>query len=121
MRIKLDENIALSPAIRLTELGHDIHTVLEEGLSGRDDREVWMAAQTEGRFLITQDLDFSDQRRFAAGSHAGMLLVRLPDSEQWRVADYLVAWFSTPDAGTWERCFVVATPTKVRVQRPAEP
>jgi len=73
------------------------------------------------RFLITQELDFSDRRRFAAGTHAGALLVRLPDAEQWRIADYLVAWFSTPDANTWDRCFVVATPNKVRVLRPLKP
>jgi predicted nuclease of predicted toxin-antitoxin system len=121
MRIKLDENIATSAADRLRELGHDVHTVIEEELSGHVDSEVWAAAQREGRFLITQDLDFSDQRVFAAGSHAGVLLVRLPDAEQWRISDYLVAWFSAPDASTWERCFVVATPTKVRVRRPLSP
>jgi predicted nuclease of predicted toxin-antitoxin system len=121
MRIKLDENIAGSAAARLTVLGHDVHTVIEEQLSGRIDSEVWAAAQLEERFLITQDLDFSDRRRFAAGSHAGVLLVRLPDSEQWRITDYLVAWLSTPDASTWERCFVVATPNKVRVRRPPGP
>jgi len=118
MRIKLDENIADSAAVRLTALGHDVHTVLQEGLSGHTDREVWEATQEEGRFLITQDLDFSDERRFAAGSHAGILLVRLPDVEQWRISDYLSAWFSTPEVGTWDRCFIVATPHKVRVRRP---
>jgi predicted nuclease of predicted toxin-antitoxin system len=66
MRLKLDENIPASTAIRLTALGHDVHTVLEEGLSGRPDNDVWQAAQTEARFLVTQDLDFSDERRFAA-------------------------------------------------------
>lgn len=121
MRIKLDENIAASAAVRLTALGHDVHTVIEEELSGRVDSEVWAAAQLEERFLVTQDLDFSDKRRFAAGSHAGVLLVRLPDAEQWRISDYLVAWLSTPDASTWERCFVVATPNKVRVRRPPGP
>jgi predicted nuclease of predicted toxin-antitoxin system len=121
MRIKLDENIAGSAAGRLTELGHDVHTVIDEQLGGRIDSEVWAAAQQEERFLITQDLDFSDRRRFAAGTHAGVLLVRLPDAEQWRIADYLVAWLSTPDASTWDRCFVVATPNKVRVLRPLEP
>lgn len=120
MRIKLDENIAESARGRLTALGYDVHTVLDEGLSGHADGEVWMAAQTEERFLITQDLDFSDERRFAAGSHAGVLLVRLPDAEQWRISDYLAAWFSTSDADSWERCFVVATPNKVRVRRPLE-
>ena len=100
MRIKLDENIAGSAAERLTELGHDVHTVIDEQLGGRIDSEVWAAAQQEERFLITaQDLDFSDRRRFAgAGTHAGVLLVRLLDAEQWRIADYLVAWLSTPDA-----------------------
>ena len=121
MRIKLDENIAASAAVRLTALGHDVHTVIEEELGGRIDSEVWTAAQLEGRFLITQDLDFSDARRFAAGNHAGVLLVRLPDAEQWRITDYLVAWFSAPDASTWERCFIVATPNKVRVRRPPGP
>jgi predicted nuclease of predicted toxin-antitoxin system len=118
MRIKLDENIAASSAVRLTALGHDVHTVIEEELGGRADSDIWTAAQLEERFLITQDLDFSDSRRFAPGSHAGVLLVRLPDAEQWRISDYLVAWLSTPDASTWERCFVVATPNKVRVRRP---
>lgn len=97
MKIKLDENIAVSAAVRLTALGHEVHTVLDEGLSGHDDSEVWAAAQDEERFLITQDLDFSDLRRFTPGSHAGLLLVRLPDAEQWRIADYLGAWFSTPE------------------------
>lgn len=120
MRIKLDENIAESAVNRLTALGHDVHTVIEEDLSGHIDNEVWAAAQREDRFLVTQDLDFSDRRRFAAGNHAGVLLVRLPDAEQWRITDYLVAWLSTPDASTWERCFVVATPNKVRVSRPLE-
>lgn len=118
MKIKLDENIATSAAGRLRGLGHDVHTVLDERLGGRPDHEVWVAAQAENRFLVTQDLDFSDQRRFAAGSHSGVLLVRIPDDEQWRIADYLTAWFSAPDAGTWGRCFVVATPNKVRVRRP---
>jgi predicted nuclease of predicted toxin-antitoxin system len=121
VRLKLDENIAASAAVRLSALGHDVHTVLDEGLGGRSDVDVWGAAQAELRLLVTQDLDFSDERRFAAGTHAGILLVRLPDAEQWRVSDYLVAWFSASDASSWERCFVVATPNKVRVRRPVPP
>jgi len=46
-------------------------------LAGRNDDEVWEAAQAANRFLITQDLDFSDVRRFTPGTHAGLLLVRL--------------------------------------------
>jgi predicted nuclease of predicted toxin-antitoxin system len=74
----------------LAVLGFDVDTVLDEGLSGHADDSVWAAAQREQRFLVTQDLDFSDSRRFAPRTHAGILIVRLPDSEQWRVADHLV-------------------------------
>jgi hypothetical protein len=38
-----------------------------------------------------------------------VLIVRLPDSEQWRVGDHLVGWFSDTKVRTWDRCMVVAT------------
>ena len=118
MRVKLDENIPHTVRNRLAPLGLEVDTVLDEGLGGRRDEEVWAAAQAEQRLLVTQDLDFSDRRAFAPGTHWGILLVRLPDAEQWRVGDYVVAWLSSSDASSWSRCFVVATPTKVRVLRP---
>jgi predicted nuclease of predicted toxin-antitoxin system len=78
MKIKLDENLPLHLAAALGSLGHDVHTTSSEGLTGRADLDIWGAAQAESRFLITQDLDFSDIRRFTPGSHASILLVRLP-------------------------------------------
>ena len=118
MKIKLDENIPHSVRRRISAEALDIDTVLDEGLGGRRDHEVWTAAQAAGRFLVTQDLDFSDTRKFAPGTHHGLLIVRLPDSEQWRIGDYVTAWLSSPDLATWTGCLVVATPTKVRVLRP---
>lgn len=60
MRIKLDENLPAILASDLARLGHDIDTVPREGLKGHLDTEIWEAAQRAWRFLITQDLDFSD-------------------------------------------------------------
>lgn len=119
MKVKLDENLPVTAALRLREQGHDVDTVHDEGLVGRSDDVVWSAAQAEGRFLVTQDLDFSDTRKFVPDTHHGVLLVRLPDTEQWRASDYLYAWFGSPEVESWARCVVVATPTKVRVLRPA--
>jgi predicted nuclease of predicted toxin-antitoxin system len=117
LKLKLDENLPTSAAPRLAALGFDVHTVLDEGLGGENDTRVWAAAQAEARFLVTCDLDFSDVRTFAPGSHHGLLIVRLPDSEQWRTADHLVAWFSDLDARSWAGYLVVATMHKVRVVR----
>ena len=100
---------------RLAALGFDVQTVLGEGLGGHSDADVWAAAQAERRLLVTQDLDFSDARRYAPGTHAGVLLVRLPDHEQWRVSDFVVGWLTAPEAQHWSGCFVVATAARIRV------
>lgn len=78
MRIKLDENLPHRLVALLTELGHDVDTVPDEELAGQDDGVVWEATQTHGRFLITQDLDFSDARKYVPGKHHG-LRVKRPD------------------------------------------
>lgn len=70
MKLKLDENLPASAAPRLAALGHDVHTVLDESLGGKQDTVVWAAAQAEGRMLVTCDLDFSDVRTFAPGTHS---------------------------------------------------
>ncbi len=118
MKLKLDENIPARACVRLAALGLDVDTAVQEGLGGKPDAAVWEAAQQAGRFLVTQDLDFSDVRRFEPGTHHGLLLVRLPDAEQWRIADFVVGWLSSPAAASWGRCFVVASPSRIRVLRP---
>ncbi|HLZ13455.1 MAG TPA: DUF5615 family PIN-like protein [Candidatus Acidoferrum sp.] len=86
MKIKLDENLPQQIAPVLRGLGHDVHTLTEEGLAGRRDDDVWLATQNESRFLITQDLDFSDLRKFAPGTHEGVLLLRLRSPDRKNLA-----------------------------------
>jgi predicted nuclease of predicted toxin-antitoxin system len=95
--------------------------VAQEGLTGRRDPDVWLAAQRSGRFFITQDLDFSDVRQFAPGTHAGLLLVRLAKPGRLALAQRIVQVFGSADAYSWSGCFVVATDVKLRVHRPVKP
>lgn len=118
MKIKLDENMPATLATRLQALGHNVDTTPSEGLTGRDDNEVWHAAQQAERFLITQDLDFSDLRRFEPGKHRGILLVRLRIPERARVIDRVCALFAAEPVSEWTGCFIVATDSKVRVRGP---
>jgi predicted nuclease of predicted toxin-antitoxin system len=117
MKIKLDENLPARLLPILEDLGHDVDTVPGEHLSGRPDVEVWQAARAEGRFLITQDLDFSDARQFAPGTHPGLLLVRLREPGSHALARAIAA--VAGEIGAWGRCFVVLTEHKIRVKRPA--
>jgi predicted nuclease of predicted toxin-antitoxin system len=77
LKIKLDENLPDRLVAALTALGHDIDTVYAERLNGQIDPSVWTATQAAHRFFITQDLDFSDIRRYTPGTHAGLVLGNL--------------------------------------------
>lgn len=119
MKVKLDENLPLRLRDALRLLGHDADTVPDEGLGGRDDESVWRAAQAEGRFLVTQDLDFSDIDRFQPGTHAGVMLVRLREPSANVLLARITNAFQQDDAEHWRGCFVVLGERKLRVRRPA--
>jgi predicted nuclease of predicted toxin-antitoxin system len=120
MRIKLDENLPFSLVSILTALGHEVHTVAQEHLSGSKDNELWQAAQRESLFLMTQDLDFSDIRRFTPGTHCGLLLVRLRSPDRASLIQRISQVFRTEDVSTWAGCFVVVSEHKLRVVRTAQ-
>jgi predicted nuclease of predicted toxin-antitoxin system len=118
MRIKLDENLPSILADRLKSLGHDVHTLHDEKLVGLSDDKIWLASQKESRFLITQDLDFSDLRRFIPGTHNGILLVRLRLPKRADLISRVAQLFEKQNVESWVGCFVVATDLKLRVIRP---
>ena len=117
MRIKLDENLPGRLVSLLTQLGHDVDTVSAEGIVGQDDDVIWRAAQADRRFLVTQDLDFSDARKYAPGTHHGLLLVRLPQPGRGALFERVATLFEGEDVESWASCMVTATLRKVRVTR----
>jgi predicted nuclease of predicted toxin-antitoxin system len=128
VKVKLDENIPVSLIEALTLLGHDVQTVIGQGLTGRTDREIWTQCQLEDRLLITQDLDFSDSRKFQPGSHAGIVLVRLQNPGRVALFNSLISIFRNHDVQAWKGALssfqkqkfeLGATKSSLRV-RPAE-
>ena len=118
MKIKLDENLPEALVVQLAELGHEVDNVRLENLAGRPDPAVWRAAQAAGRFFVTQDLDFSDIRQFAPGTHHGLMLVRLREPGQLALAAKISEVFALPEAETWRGAFVLLTDNKLRVRLP---
>lgn len=116
MKVKLDENSSSRLIKDLRVQGYEVDTVSDEGLTRGADVDVWRATQAEQRFPITQDMDFSDVRIFAPGTHAGLLLVRLrePGGNALLKAVSRVA----VEIRTWAGCFVVLTDRKLRIRRP---
>lgn len=118
MRIKLDENLPAALTTDLSQLGHNVDSVFTESLKGRPDKEIWNAAQQAERFLITQDLDFSDVRRYPPKEHPGVLIIRLRDPGRTALAARVLSIFETEPVEQWSGCIAVATARKIRVRRP---
>ena len=95
-----------------------MHTVRGENLTGRDDDVIFRAAFDEGRLLITQDLDFSDIRRFKPGTHPGIVLVRLRDPNRRKLIERLTTTLQSHDIQSWAGCFVVIGDVRLRMMRP---
>jgi predicted nuclease of predicted toxin-antitoxin system len=102
MNLKLDENLPRTLCTELTGLGHGVHSVFEEQLTGHPDADIWKAPQREGRFLITQDLDFSDTRKFIPGCHHGILLIRLSSPSRSNPTFRLRQIFESENVEDWK-------------------
>ena len=117
MKVKADENIPFRLVAALRDAGHDVQTVPEEGLTSRPDMDIWSAARREGRLLITQDLDFSDMRRFQPGTHPGLLVVRLRAPGAVALAARVSAALKTTPLESLAGCLAVLTERKLRIKR----
>jgi predicted nuclease of predicted toxin-antitoxin system len=88
-----------------------VDTVADEGLAGKPDIDVWIATQKKGRFLITQNHDFSDSL-FQPGTHASLLLVRVREPGVNALLQQVGKAFQDNPPESWAGCFVVLTRTQ---------
>lgn len=77
MRFKLDENLHGEIAEVLRHGGHDALTVFDQGLRGRDDRDIAEVCRREARVLISLDLDFANILDYPPEQYPGLIVLRL--------------------------------------------
>jgi predicted nuclease of predicted toxin-antitoxin system len=71
VKFKLDENIGRRGLESLKASGHDVMTVVEQGLRHITDEELFEICSAEGRTLVTLDRDFDlSPRLLRPSSHA---------------------------------------------------
>ena len=78
MKVKLDENLARQVAELFRIHGHDVRTVPEEQLCAAADEDLIQTCRTEGRCLVSLDLDFGNPLLFKPNQFAGIAVLRLP-------------------------------------------
>lgn len=62
LKVITDENLPGRAVQFLKEHGYDAASVVELGMSGWKDSQLWIAVQNDERFLITADKGFGDIR-----------------------------------------------------------
>ena len=118
MRIKLDESIPGAIAGVVRARGHDVDTVIEESLGGRDDPTVLAAATNDGRLLITLDRGFGDVRAYPPGTHPGIVVLRPDDQRVPTVTDTIESLLDHHDIAALAGCITVVQRNLLRVRRP---
>jgi predicted nuclease of predicted toxin-antitoxin system len=118
MRLKLDENFGRRLASLLQTDGHDVETVPGEGLSGSRDTTVYAACQTEGRTLVTLDLDFSNPFRFPPEDTEGILVIRPRRATLSAIEATLVSVMPQLKSRSLKGLLWVVEPGRIRVYDP---
>lgn len=78
MKVKLDENLGALGETFLRTHGVDVCTVADQGMRGSHDSKILRACVSEGRCLVTLDLDFANPLQYRPAAYAGIVVVRIP-------------------------------------------
>jgi predicted nuclease of predicted toxin-antitoxin system len=116
MKFKIDENIPLEVSMFLSDNDYDCSSVYDEQLGGADDAVISLACKTEGRILITFDLDFADIRAYPPDECAGIIVLRLNKQDKisvLKVMGKLLPHLKVNDA---DKSLWIVDDSKIRVR-----
>lgn len=88
---KIDENLPIEIRELLRRGGFDALTVVDQNLGGHPDPDVAAVCRSEGRVLLTFDLDFADTTRYPPADYAGIIVLRLTRQDKVHVVDVVTA------------------------------
>jgi predicted nuclease of predicted toxin-antitoxin system len=110
-----DENIEAEIVVRLRAEGLAIDFILESR-KGWEDEEILALASDQGALLLTSDKDFGGLVYHKLHNHAGVVLLRLPDTLTPEQKAELVSEVFRLHASELPGRFTVVTPTSVRIR-----
>jgi predicted nuclease of predicted toxin-antitoxin system len=121
LSVVLDENIPPAVVNYLLRKRPDwtIRHVREIGLRGASDKAVFDWAQKNKSIVITFDEDFADARMFPAGTHAGVIRLRVWPTTVEATEAGLDRLLNTTEDSTLVGSLIVVDRARVRVRRSA--
>lgn len=117
LKVAVDEDLPRQAVLLLREHGYDAASVVEMGLGGWKDPQLWIVIQKDERFLVTADKGFGDIRTYPPGGHFGVLLLR-PDEDGIRpVLELLEQVLDSYKLDDLVGTTTVATPRGIRMRK----
>ena len=116
MKFLADMGISPDTVAWLRQLGHDAAHLHAQGLDRLPDAEILVKARTEGRVLLTSDLDFG---YLLAVSHAqlpSVIIFRLTDMRPNSVNFYLEQVLKQSNQELERGAIAIVTERKIRVR-----
>jgi predicted nuclease of predicted toxin-antitoxin system len=115
--VKVDENLPADVRNLLKGRGYDAVNVLDQGMGGTSDDELWQTIQQEGRFLVTGDKGFADIRKFRPGRDTGIILLRPRRSGRQPVVELTQQLLDEYELGDLASKLVVVSPSGIRIHQ----
>jgi len=119
-RFLVDEDMPRSTSVVLREAGHEVEDVRDAGLRGCTDEEVIAYARARGAVLITADKGFANILRFPLGTHAGILVQRMPNELSVpELNRRLLQALMRMEGEDLRGLLIIVEPHRIRIRRPA--
>lgn len=121
LRILFDQNIppVICEFVRKRKPDWEVRHVNDVGLQGAPDEVIFRWAQSDLSIVITFDEDFADARMYPAGSHAGVVRLRVWPTTIENTERALVRLFDSVGEEDLQGSLVIIDEAKIRVRRSA--
>ena len=116
MRFLADMGVAQRIVEWLRAEGHDAVHLREEGLQRMPNGAIFEKAISEGRIVLTFDLDFGEIVALAGGRRTGMVLFRLHNTRTPHVVDRLRKVLRTSGQALGQGAIVVVEESRHRIR-----
>ena len=118
-RFLIDEDVPRSTARALRTAGYEAEDVRDVGLRGHPDSEVFAYAQAQAAILISCDKGFTNLLNFPVGSHAGIVVIRIPDeTPPAELNKKLLRAIAQLQPEPLHGCLVIVGIGRIRLRRP---
>ena len=116
MKFLFDENISVKHAVELRANSYDAVSVLEVGLSGRSDGEIWKYCLKEKRIIVTLDSDFSNILKYQIRESSGVIRIKIKNIKEFEIREALSKCLSLIRNIRIENKLVVYEKNKIRIR-----